>query len=87
MRTYRNTERFQQEYEKLSDETARKFQKQLFLLRQDLRHPSLRVKKMRRHRDIYEARVDYHHRFTFNLEGEMIVLRTIGHHDEVLRRP
>ena len=66
MRPYRPTERFSENLSDLPRAIREKFFKQLALLRQDLRHPSLRVKKMHGHRDIYEARVDYHYRFTFH---------------------
>ena len=55
-------------------------------MEQNLRHPGLRVKRMQGTADIWEARVTASSRITFNLEGERILLRTVGDHD-VLKHP
>ena len=52
----------------------------------DWRHPSLSSKKMKGHPDIWEARVDYHHRITFQVAHDTLVLRTVGAHD-TLKQP
>lgn len=65
----------------------RKFAKQIRLFEQNPKHPSLQAKKMQGHNNIWEARLDYHYRFTFNWEGDSITLRVVGHHDEALKNP
>lgn len=60
--------------------------KQLRLLVENPRYPSLRLKKMEDPRDIWEGRVTRSYRFTFQIVGDMYVLRRIGTHD-ILRRP
>jgi len=55
-------------------------------MEEDLRYPSLRVKKMQGGQDIWEARVTRSCRITFNLDGNLITLRTVGEHD-VLKHP
>jgi len=53
----------------------------------DLQYPALRVKKMQGVEYIWEARVSSSLRMTFQIEGNRIVLRNIGRHDETLERP
>ena len=74
---------FKKRYKKLPTKIQKKFTKQLDYLIQDYRHSSLRARKMG-DSDIFEARVDYHYRFTFEITETEIILRTIGMHDEGL---
>ncbi len=46
-------------------------------------HPSLKTRKMSG-LEKYEARIDYHNRFTYTIENEFIVIQSIGPHDEGL---
>ncbi len=55
--------------------------KQLRFLAIDLRHPSLRARKLSSENDRWEARVDYHYRFTFQIANNTITIRKIGPHD------
>ena len=71
---------FKKQYKKLPRKTRDKFSKQLKLLQQDYRYPSLRTKKMEGH-EIFEARIDLHNRFTFEISGNFINLLCIGPHD------
>ncbi len=77
---------FARQYQKLPLEVRRKVDRQIAILLQGLRHPGLYAKKMTGQPDIWEARVDYHHRMTFQIQGDVIVLRAVGAHD-VLRTP
>mgnify|MGYP001589364249 CR=1 FL=1 len=52
----------------------------------DPSHPSLRVKRVRGTRDIWELSVTMNHRVTFEIGEEIMILRRIGTHD-VLRNP
>jgi hypothetical protein len=45
------------------------------------------VKKMKGTRNIWEARASLSLRITFQLTGDVIILRNIGHHDETLKQP
>ena len=60
--------------------------RQLEYLAQDIRHPGLRAKKVSGASDIWEARVDLHHRFTFKIVRDRVLLRRVGTHD-ILRKP
>lgn len=71
---------FKKQYKKLPFTARRKFTKQLGFLLADHRHPSLRTSKMVG-LNRFEARVDIHYRFTFELREASIILRTIGTHD------
>ena len=84
---FRRTERFRKSYRKLSKEDKEGAKKALSLLGQDIRHPSLRVKKVGGVTGIFEARASSKLRFTFEYQGDLITLRVIGRHDEVLRNP
>lgn len=77
------TPEFKKRYKRLSSAIQRKFTKQLELLVENYRYPSLRAKKMTGI-NRFEARIDRHYRFTFEIENDEIVLRTIGPHDEGL---
>jgi len=68
-------------YNQLPDEVKAKVAKVFDLFRQNPRHPSLRVKKMRGLENIYEGRIDQDYRFTFHYEGDLVVFRKIGKHD------
>lgn len=74
---------FKKNYKKLPLQIQRKFTKQLQLLVENYRHPSLRSKKMEGI-NRFEARIDIHYRFTFEIKMGEILLRTIGPHDKGL---
>jgi len=74
-------------YQDLPQRIQRQADKQLGLLLKNLHHPSLRVKKMKRVKNIWEARVSKDYRFSFEIRGDTYILRKIGKHEEVLRRP
>lgn len=81
------TERFKKAWGQLSGDEKKLAGKAIELLALDVRHPGLRVKKMRGAEGIWEARASRSLRFTFEMyEGE-IVLRNVGRHDEALGRP
>lgn len=79
------TKRFKQDYKKLSKIIQKKVDKQLQFLQKNISHPSLRTKRMQGV-DRWEARVDRSYRLTFEKSEVMIVLRTVGPHDEALGR-
>ena len=79
-------ERFRNSYQRLPRTIQDKVDKQLALLAADSRHPSLQVKRIKGAAGIWEARVDLHYRMTFEMRGDVVYLRVVGNHDEVLRR-
>ena len=73
----------EKDYKKLSLNIQKKADKQFELLLTNYHHPSLRSRKMGKG-NIFEARVDRHYRFTFQIEEDEINILTIGPHDEGL---
>src|SRR5947209_4211679 len=65
------------QYQRLREQIRRKVDRQITRLLQSLRHPGLYAKKMTGQADIWEARVDYHHRLTFQIQDDVIVLRAV----------
>lgn len=81
------TARFKKAWEQLIEEEKAQAQKAIHNLVTDVRYPELRVKKMKVTEDIWEARASRSLRMTFRIEGDMITLRNIGHHDQTLEQP
>ncbi|SEM79981.1 hypothetical protein SAMN04489760_14916 [Syntrophus gentianae] len=80
------TEKFKKQYQKLPDDIQALAPKQLAFLLSNPKHPSLNIKKMNDPRNIWEGRVTYAYRFTFQVERDLYILRTIGTHD-ILKNP
>jgi len=78
---------FKRDYKKLPEKVKEQTDKALQLLATNLSHPSLRAKKIKSKENIWEARVTKDYRFSFEIRGDTYILRRIGKHDEVLRRP
>lgn len=77
---------FSKAYAKLPKNIQKKTDKQITLITHDFQHPSLHSKKIKGTEDIWEGRVDYQYRFTFQVEETTIVLRNVGPHD-ILKKP
>ena len=56
------------------------FDKQIGLLAENLRHPSLRAKKYDEVNDVWQARVTKGWRFYFQIEGDTYTLLSVGAH-------
>ena len=80
------TENFKRQYKKLPPPIKDAVKKQLAFLLANPQHPSLNIKKMNDPRNIWEGRITYSYRFTFQVEGDLYILRTIGAHD-TLKNP
>ena len=81
------TNRFKKSWEKLTEEEKELSRKALRNLVADIRYPALRVKKIKGVERLWEARVSRSMRMTFQIQGDVIILRNIGRHDETLDRP
>lgn len=79
-------EAFDRQYVKLPLDIRKKTDRILGYLMQDLRHPGIKARKMTHVGDIWEARVGDHHRITFQIVEDTIVLRRVGTHD-IYRNP
>lgn len=88
---YIRTRRFHKSYSRLPAHIQEKAKKAFSLFRDNPRHPSLVIKKMKGKKDIWEGRVDEFYRFIFryltNIEtGETYCAFTdIGPHDPTER--
>jgi mRNA interferase RelE/StbE len=74
------TERFRQSYADAPADVQRRCDKQLGLLVQDLRHPSLRAKKYDEARNIWQARVNRSWRLYFIIERDLYYLLDLMPH-------
>ncbi len=84
--TLRLSKPFSKHYTKLPPSVRKKVDRQLQTLAANFRHPSLHTKRIKGSEDIWEARVDYKNRFTFQIANGIIILRKVGPHD-VLKQP
>ena len=81
------TERFKKAYKDLTKDDQERTQKAMRLLVENQRHPSLRVKKIKGAKGIWEARVTQSVRMTFEMSKDIILLRNVGAHDPTLNNP
>ena len=81
------TARFKKSYKKLEENDKKIIQKKLALMRRNPHHPSLRTKKVQGTDGIFEGSISMSIRMTWEYEGESILLRVVGNHDEVLTNP
>ncbi len=81
------TEQFEQAYTRLTDAERRSVRKALSLLGENLRYPGLHVKKMGGRQNVWEARPSKRLRMTFELKEGIIIVRNVGEHDKVLKKP
>jgi mRNA interferase RelE/StbE len=86
MKALEFSRRFKKSYKKLPQNIQEKADRKLRILAESPSHPSLQTKKMINQDDIWEARIDFHFRMTFEVYENIIVLRTIGTH-EIYRNP
>jgi mRNA interferase RelE/StbE len=81
------TAKFKKAWQELDEDEKKLARKAITNLVKDMRYPALRVKKMQGTKGIWEARASRSLRMTFQIVGDLIILRNIGQHDETLGRP
>lgn len=82
------TEHFSKCYKDLPIDIQAQVDKQLSLLLENPKHPSLRIKEMQGTKgEIFEGRVSKNYRFTFQIEKDAYILRRVGPHNQVLKKP
>lgn len=79
----RFTKKAEKQYAKLPHTLKVKAKKQFHFLLDNYHHPSLHARKMSG-LACFEARIDKHNRFTFEIIEEDIYILSIGSHDEGL---
>lgn len=80
------TKPFDKDYDALPEPIKDTANKQFILLLENPNHPSLRLIKIKGYPNIWEGRITKSYRFTFQISGEMYMLRRIGTHD-ILKTP
>ena len=84
----RFTRRFLKSFTRLPAAVQEKVKKQLALLAENPRYPSLQTRPIQGAPGIYEARVDIDYRLTYERgEDGTLVLRVVSRHDEALKNP
>ena len=78
------SEKLEKQFKRLPKQTKRKATRQFLALSQNLRHPSIRTKKLQGYSDLWEGRIDRFYRFIFIIEKNTITIVRIGPHDEGL---
>jgi mRNA interferase RelE/StbE len=78
MAKFQWTRSFKKGYQKLPVKIKEQAKKQLRLLANNPHHPSLNLKKMNDPRNIWEGRITYSYRFTFQIDGDLYILRNSG---------
>jgi addiction module RelE/StbE family toxin len=82
------TKRFLKSYAHLPALIQEKIKKQVALLADNPRHPSLQTKPIQGAAGLYEARIDRDYRLTYERQADdTLLLRVVGKHDETLRKP
>ena len=81
------TARFKKAWRQLNEDEKVLARKAIKNLAEDIQYPALRVKKIKSTEQLWEARASLSLRMTFQIEGDKILLRNIGHHDKTLERP
>jgi mRNA-degrading endonuclease RelE of RelBE toxin-antitoxin system len=76
----RRTNAFKKDYKGLPSIIRDRVDKQLYLLFENFRHPSLRLKKLGG-TDTFEIRISKGYRLTLRLGNNEIELRRVGTHD------
>lgn len=81
------TESFKKDFQHLPAHVKNIFARKIKLFMENIHHPSLRVKKMRRYENRWECSITMFYRFTFEVHADHYMLRRIGPHDDVLKNP
>jgi len=75
------TNRFVQDYKRLPARIQKQADRKLRYLAQNIAHPSLRVKRVRKYKDIFEGSITRDYRFLFQIVTDGYILLRIGRHD------
>jgi len=82
------SDRFIALYKNLPEAIQKKIKRQIQLLAENPRHPSLQTKPIQGTNGIYEARVDINYRMTYELiADDTLLLRVVVKHDDALKKP
>jgi mRNA interferase RelE/StbE len=85
IRGYRFSKKFKKQYKELPTNIRVAVNDKLALFLADRLHPSLRVKKIQGAQNRWEGSITMKYRFTFHFDGDVVVFRTVGTYDILLR--
>ena len=80
------TEKYKRQHQSLPKEIQKRADKQLALLLENPRHPSLRFHKMHGWGDMWEISVTMSYRIIFRIKEDVYVLEQVGKHDILKKR-
>lgn len=86
MRIY-YSDRFAEDVKELPNDIKKTMRRKLDIVIDNPQHPSLRTKKIRGQKGIFEASITMEIRITWQYVEEGILLRNIGMHDKTLKNP
>jgi len=75
------TTHFKRDYNKLPASIQKRTDEKLKFLVQNVSHPSLRVKRVQKHKGVFEGRVTKDYRFFFQITTEGYILLRVDKHD------
>ena len=75
------TDRFLDDYRKLPGQVRKQTDRKLRCLVENVAHPSLRVKRVRKYRGVFEGSINRDYRFLFQITTGAYILLRIGRHD------
>jgi len=78
---------FEKDYKKLPRSIQEQCDRQLLILLKNPHHPSLRTSKMQGFKNIWEGRVTKDYRFTFQVAKDLYIIRRVGKHNKILKKP
>jgi len=81
------TSSFEKDYKNLPRDIQEQCNRQLLVLLRNPYHPSLRTSKIQGFKNIWEGRISKGYRFTFQIAKSLYIIRRVGKHDEILKKP
>ena len=81
------TKFFDRDYKRLPRIIQKQCDRQLLTLLKNPRHPSLRTSKVQGFKDIWEGRITKEYRFTFQIARDIYLIRRVGKHNHILKKP
>ncbi len=78
---------FKQKAHQLEKNIKKALKNKLELMEQNLKHPSLRTKKIKGTKNIYEVSITMNYQMTWQYYKDGILLRNIGEHNTTLKKP
>lgn len=79
------SDRFKKEYKKLSKELKESVINKLKLMSKNIKHPSLRTKKIQGHKNDFESSINMDIRIVWQYFENKIYIKAMGPHDSVFK--